>query len=82
MILRKLCLLTVLCCVVVVNGRDKTKPEDPAAKWGKTIAEFEDWDRKNSFPSDAVLFVGSSSINGLLPKSFLQNRCHVVQYGP
>ena len=40
----------------------KAKTEDPAAKWGKTIEQFEDWDRKNSFPSDAVLFVGSSSI--------------------
>ncbi len=62
MILRKLCLLILLCCAVVVSGRDKTKTEDPAAKWGETIRQFEDWDRKNSFASDAVLFVGSSSI--------------------
>ena len=31
-------------------------------KWGKTIGQFEEWDRKNSWPGDAVLFVGSSSI--------------------
>ncbi len=62
MIRKKVCLLILLCCVVVVGGRDKTKTEDPAAKWGKTIRQFEDWDRKNSFASDAVLFVGSSSI--------------------
>ncbi|MHC4103682.1 MAG: alpha/beta hydrolase fold domain-containing protein, partial [Planctomycetota bacterium] len=31
-------------------------------RWEKTIQSFEDWDSKNSFPPDAVLFVGSSSI--------------------
>ena len=62
MMRRRVWLLVLLCCVVVVNGRDKPTVEDPAAKWGKTIEQFEDWDRKNSFPSAAVLFVGSSSI--------------------
>lgn len=37
-----------------------TKPEHN--RWEKTIESFEQWDSKNSFPSDAVLFVGSSSI--------------------
>lgn len=36
---------------------------DPA-RWEKSIATFEDWDRKNSPPANAVLFVGSSSIVG------------------
>ena len=62
MIRRRLCLAVLLCCSCALNGQDKTKAEDPEAKWGRTIREFEDWDRKNSFPSDAVLFVGSSSI--------------------
>jgi lysophospholipase L1-like esterase len=31
-------------------------------RWEKTIQNFEDWDSKNSFPLDGVLFVGSSSI--------------------
>ena len=31
-------------------------------KWGKSIGQFEDWDRKNSWAGDGVLFVGSSSI--------------------
>ena len=62
MVRRRLCLLILLCCVVVSNGQGKAKTEDPAAKWGKTIEQFEDWDRKNSFAADAVLFVGSSSI--------------------
>jgi len=32
------------------------------SKWEKTIRQFEEWDSKNSYPADAVLFVGSSSI--------------------
>ena len=55
--LKRLCLLILLCCVGVLSGQD-----NPAAKWEKTIRQFEDWDRKNSFAADAVLFVGSSSI--------------------
>ena len=62
MIRRRLWLLILLCCSCALNGQDRPPTEDPAAKWGKTIRQFEDWDRKNSFPSDAVLFVGSSSI--------------------
>jgi len=31
-------------------------------KWGKSIGQFADWDSKNSWPVDGVLFVGSSSI--------------------
>lgn len=31
-------------------------------RWEKTIQDFEDWDSKNSFPLNAALFVGSSSI--------------------
>jgi lysophospholipase L1-like esterase len=62
MIRKILCLLLLVGCACVLNGQDKPPAEDPAAKWGKTIQEFEDWDRKNSYPSDAVLFVGSSSI--------------------
>ncbi|NQT03820.1 MAG: hypothetical protein HQ580_17465 [Planctomycetes bacterium] len=36
------------------------KPENN--RWETTIQSFEEWDSKNSFPPDAVLFVGSSSI--------------------
>jgi len=61
---KKLCLLVLLCCASVLSGQDKPRGEDPAGRWEKTIQQFEDWDRKNSFPSDAVLFVGSSSIRG------------------
>jgi lysophospholipase L1-like esterase len=34
---------------------------DPG-RWSKDMQTFAEWDSKNSFPSDAVLFVGSSSI--------------------
>jgi lysophospholipase L1-like esterase len=49
-------------CASALNNQEKPPAEDAAAKWGKTIQQFEDWDRKNSYPSNAVLFVGSSSI--------------------
>lgn len=41
----------------------QSKPPDPdPLRWDKNIREFEAWDRKNSTPDHAVLFVGSSSI--------------------
>ncbi len=52
----------LLCVCVVSLAQDKPASKDPAEKWEKIIAEFEHWDSKNTFPSDAVLFVGSSSI--------------------
>jgi lysophospholipase L1-like esterase len=42
------------------NGEPKPDP-DPA-RFTADIAAFEAWDRQNSAPRDAVLFVGSSSI--------------------
>lgn len=59
---RRVIWLFVLCGITVVNAQDKPQEKNPAAKWEKTIQDFEGWDRKNTFPSDAVLFVGSSSI--------------------
>jgi lysophospholipase L1-like esterase len=55
-------MLLLVGCASALNGQEKLPAEDPAAKWEETIRQFEDWDRKNSYPSDAVLFVGSSSI--------------------
>ena len=57
MVRRDILLLIVLCSCVVSFAKDK-----PAERWEETIRQFEQWDRKNTFPSDAVLFVGSSSI--------------------
>jgi len=61
MIRREILLLIVLCGCVVSFAQDKPAA-DPAGRWEETIRQFEQWDRKNTFPSDAVLFVGSSSI--------------------
>jgi lysophospholipase L1-like esterase len=54
-------LLIMFCSCLVLNAQDKPA-ENPAGKWEETIRQFEQWDSKNTFPSDAVLFVGSSSI--------------------
>jgi lysophospholipase L1-like esterase len=54
-------LLIVFCTCLALNAQDK-RAENPAARWDETIRQFEQWDSKNTFPSDAVLFVGSSSI--------------------
>ncbi|MHC4207757.1 MAG: GDSL-type esterase/lipase family protein, partial [Planctomycetota bacterium] len=62
MVRQEILLLTILCCCTVLFAQDKPAAENPAEKWEKTIKEFELWDSKNTFPSDSVLFVGSSSI--------------------
>ena len=62
MIRRAIWLLIVLFSVNVSTAQDKPKVKNPAERWEKTIRTFEDWDKKNTFPSDAILFVGSSSI--------------------
>jgi lysophospholipase L1-like esterase len=54
-------LLIMFCSCLVLNAQDKPS-ESPAGRWEQTIREFEQWDSKNTFPADAVLFVGSSSI--------------------
>ena len=73
MMLRRTCLLILLCCVGVSHGQDKPKAEDLVATWGSTIRQFEDWDRKNSYPSNAVLFVGSSSIKGWRTREYFSD---------
>jgi lysophospholipase L1-like esterase len=62
MVRRKIWLLIVLCSLAVLNGQDKPEVKDPAERWEENIRFFEKWDSKNTFASDAVLFVGSSSI--------------------
>lgn len=41
-----------------------TVNQKSAQRWTEDMANFRWWDAKNSFPADAVLFVGSSSIAG------------------
>ncbi len=55
-------LLVVFCTCLFLKAQDAPKAKEGPERWEQTIQAFEDWDRKNSFPSDAVLFVGSSSI--------------------
>jgi len=61
MVRREIWLLIILCGCFASYAQDKPTA-NPAEKWEETIRQFEQWDRKNTFPSDAVLFVGSSSI--------------------
>lgn len=58
----KILLILSLCSLSLSNARTEPAGNNQAARWEEEIRTFEDWDKKNSFPSDAVLFVGSSSI--------------------
>ena len=53
--------MILLCGCIVLPAKDKPA-ENPAERWEDTIRQFEQWDSKNTFPSNSVLFVGSSSI--------------------
>jgi len=55
-------LLVVFCICLLLKAQDGSKGKAGPERWEESIRAFEDWDCKNSFPSDAVLFVGSSSI--------------------
>jgi lysophospholipase L1-like esterase len=49
--------------IVIMAGQVLFAAEQPApTRYAAEIKVFELWDKKNSFPGDAVLFVGSSSI--------------------
>lgn len=61
MVRRIMYICIVLCGLAAIYAQDKPA-NNKANPWEETIRTFEDWDRKNSFPADAVLFVGSSSI--------------------
>jgi lysophospholipase L1-like esterase len=56
-------LVAVLCtdCGLAATAREPAANPDPA-RFESEIAAFETWDRQNSPPPGAVLFVGSSSI--------------------
>ncbi|MGD9634253.1 MAG: SGNH/GDSL hydrolase family protein [Pirellulales bacterium] len=47
---------------VAPSARTAPKTNPDPARFDREIAAFEAWDRQNSAPEDAVLFVGSSSI--------------------
>lgn len=56
-------LLLLLCanCFTASAQHDTVDDPDPL-RFEEQIEQFKAWDRRNSFPSDAILFVGSSSI--------------------
>jgi len=54
-------ILLILSLSVFSFGQEKIADPD-AKRFQKGIDSFKKWDHKNSFPSQAVLFVGSSSI--------------------
>jgi lysophospholipase L1-like esterase len=55
----KVIVLSLICCAVTLGAE---KEADKTSRWENDIQQFEAWDRKNSYPKDGVLFVGSSSI--------------------
>ena len=59
--------LLILLILLIISSSFKTidaqSIEDPnPLRFEEEINRFKDWDSKNSFPEDAILFVGSSSI--------------------
>ena len=55
-------LLLGLVCQAVARGDDAPVADPDPGRFEAEITAFESWDRQNSFPPQAVLFVGSSSI--------------------
>ena len=60
--MRTLMLFLTLVAGEVLFAATEPNTQLAPARFTREIAEFEKWDSKNSFPADAVLFVGSSSI--------------------
>lgn len=58
-----LVLLLILCTSCFTASAQHETVDDPdPLRFEEQIEQFETWDKRNSFPSDAILFVGSSSI--------------------
>lgn len=55
-------LLILLCGPLFAAAQNKSEQKEQPDRWEEAIRAFENWDSRNAFPSDAVLFVGSSSI--------------------
>jgi len=53
-------ILLFAACSNIAFGAE-TKASDPN-RWEPDIRRFEEWDAKNAWPKDAILFVGSSTI--------------------
>ncbi len=54
--------VSLLVCLERAAAHDSDRPDPDPQRFAAEIQAFEEYDRKNSSPSDAILFVGSSSI--------------------
>ena len=59
---RKLALSLLIIVVIVSCGVTRKYTKESAAKWDKDILNFEQRDKKENDPGNAILFAGSSSI--------------------
>lgn len=59
--LKRICFVFIVQILLTLSVKAQTEAPDPL-RFEEQIAAFEQWDLKNSYPEDAVLFVGSSSI--------------------
>ena len=62
MMLRKIFLSIIFLSLITSCARNALKERYEPTRWEKDIRAFENRDRQNPSPKDAVLFVGSSSI--------------------
>ena len=63
--IQPLCLLVLLCvlCLPTVAAEPNRRPTadaSPSARWERDVRSFEDADKKNPPPQNAILFIGSS----------------------
>jgi lysophospholipase L1-like esterase len=59
---RTACGLAMAACGLAAFALESAAAKPDPARFEREIDAFENWDRQNSFPKNAVLFVGSSSI--------------------
>jgi lysophospholipase L1-like esterase len=58
----KTCSLLLLSIIIILSANALAQENPDPHRFDQAIQNFEKWDSKNSFPKDAILFVGSSSI--------------------
>jgi len=57
-----LCAIASFACGLAARAQELQTANPDPARFDAQIRAFDEWDRKNAFPREAVLFVGSSSI--------------------
>ena len=62
--MKRVCLFLIVFFLIPAGSSQVgfSSEQETYEHWEKNIRAFELWDSKNSYPDDAVLFVGSSSI--------------------